>query len=164
MNKKTLIWVGVGCVGLCLVVVVVAVALGGSFMKWVMQEPEDIQVDVTAPDFVSMGEEFVVEIEIMNTASSPQELNGIDVDTSYLDGIMVTGTEPSYVDMFVNDLIESMSFHSYYFRRDIASQETLTVKFFMKAFIVGDFSGTFDICIDTETNCLEYYVRTVVDE
>ena len=77
---------------------------------------------------------------------------------------MVTGTEPTYVDFMVNDLIESMSFHSYYFKREIPAKSSLTVKFYMKALKIGDYSGTFDICINSDTICLEYYVRTVVEE
>ena len=163
MNKKTIIGIGLGCVVICLILGCVVLGFSGYYMKRLLSEPEGILVDVRSPMKVNKGENFTLEIQITNTGNSTQELTCIDLDSSYLEGVIVKGTNPDYVGFDNNDLIESMAFQSYYFKQEIPTGETITIQFTMQALKSGDYSGTIDTCINTETNCLENYVRTIVE-
>ena len=162
MNKKAIMWVGIECLVACVVFGVAFLVLGGTFVNWVMQEPENITVDVLAPITVSKSEDFILEVLITNTASKEQEINSIDIDTSYLDGLAVINTTPKYTETFANNML-GQSFQSYYFTYAVPANETTIVKFHMTALKSGDYSGEIAICINSGSNCTEHYLRTLVE-
>ena len=98
MDKKTVLWLGAGCVVVCVMLGIALLVLGGAFVNWAMEEPENITVDMTLPVEVAKGDEFVMEVQVTNSANEPQELNSIDIDVSYLDGVIINRTEPIYSD------------------------------------------------------------------
>ncbi|OQY27244.1 MAG: hypothetical protein B6I38_10325 [Anaerolineaceae bacterium 4572_5.1] len=162
MDKKTVLWLGAGCVVVCVMLGIALLVLGGAFVNWAMEEPENITVDMTLPVEVAKGDEFVMEVQVTNSANEPQELNSIDIDVSYLDGVIINRTEPIYSDFSEIEFVKS--FHSYFFGNDIPANSSFIVKFYMTALKPGDFSGSVDVCINSEVECLEYFARTIIHE
>jgi hypothetical protein len=158
MENKTAIWIVIGCVAVCLIGGIVLLITGGALVRWVYQEPENINVEINTPIQVSKGEEFMIEVRVENTGNDPQELDSIDIDSSYLEGIYISSTEPDYTDYSLYDLFES-----YYFERNIPANSSLSVKFYVEAVKTGDFAGEIDVCINSPSNCTGFPTRTIVE-
>ncbi len=162
MNNKVVIGIGIGCLLLCAIVGIGFLLLTGFFVKAALEEPENVEITLTAPIEVAKGEDFIVEVEVANLANTPQELNSIDIDLSYLEGARINKTEPPYTIFSDSDFIEE--YHSYYFKHPIPANDKLTVKFYMTALKTGDFSGVFDVCINSASLCTEQYNRIIITE
>jgi hypothetical protein len=158
MNKKLVIGLGIGCAVLCFVLVIVAV-LGFWFFSQATETPADISIQVSAPANANVGDDIIIEVTITNTGQQSRELNSIDIYTSYLDGVVIQRTSPTY-DEFSDNLFGN--FHSYYFYRQLPPGSTTTVQFFARAVMSGNFSGDLDVCIDSEIRCTSYFIRTVI--
>ena len=162
MNKKIAIGIGVGCLFLCAIVGIGFLALSGFFIKLAIEKPENIEITLTAPTEVAKGENFIVEVEVANLADTPQELNSIDIDLGYLEGVKIDKTAPAYTHFSDVNFIDE--YHSYYFEHPIPANDSLTIKFYMTALKTGDFSGVFNICINSVYLCTEQYNRIIITE
>ncbi len=160
MNRKVVLWIVTGCGILCLGMILFVIVLGGSFLKWVTQTPEDIEVDVIVPAAVSLDDEFILRVEITNLADVEQTLDSIDIDVSYLDGVIVDGTEPAYVDF--TEIADA--FHTYEFQSPIPAGSKLDIRFYFTAIRVGDGSGEISVCINSFVNCTSRLIRTIIEE
>lgn len=161
MNKQAIIWiVGIGCAG-CLILSVVALVFGGLFMSFILQEPENININLEAPTTVQQDEEFAINVYIENTANQNQTLDSVDFTFSYLEGLIIESSEPPFTESSTIPIIE---YESYTFEKTIAPGEELTVTFTVTALEIGAYSGEVDICINNESACSTRIIRTTVEE
>lgn len=159
MDKRVLIGVGVGCAVLCCLIAVVALAAGGVLVKWMLQEPENVNINTNIPIQVEAGEPVTLAIEIENLATESQTLHSIDITHSYLAGIELTEAVPPFSDSYPLPLLEMESFT---FQYPIPAGETVVVKFTGRAGQIGDFAGEMDVCINSSAVCSTFTLRTVV--
>ena len=161
MSKGTKIGigVGVGCAVICLVGGIILLAGGGAFFSWVMKEPENVVIEVNAPPLVNLDEQFVIEVWVQNTAPESQSLKGVDFESKYLEGILITESAPRFTEASEIPLVEFMS---YSFEENIPPGETLVVNFVALGILRGSYSGDVDVCINDVAICSTYNVRTVV--
>jgi len=159
-NRSLIVGIILGCGGLCLVLAVIALVAGGAIVKWLVEEPENIHVNVDVPLLVSKGEPFAVVVTIENLVDESRLLDSIDIDDKYLEGIALTGAEPPFFESYSLALLDQQS---YTFEQGIPPTGILVVKFDAIAVRTGDFSGQIDVCIDTASNCLPFTTRTVVE-
>jgi hypothetical protein len=160
MNRKFVLWTVAGCGILCLGTVLFVIFLGGSFLKWATQAPENIEVEVIVPAEVSLDEGFILLVEITNLADEEQTLDSIDIDLSYLDGLSVDKTEPEYASM----MEASSAFSTYDFQTPIPASRKVEILFYLTANRVGDHSGEISVCINWFANCTHRSIHTVVEE
>ncbi len=115
---------------------------------------------VTAPAVVSIDDEYLLVVEITNLAEEEQTLDRIDIDRTYLDGVIVGNTVPAYVDF--SDF--SDDYQSFEFRSRVPAGCTLEVSFYLTAIRTGDLSGEISVCINSFVNCTNRLIRTIVEE
>lgn len=141
--------------------VLVVLGLGGCFVavRFLLQEPEDIEVSVDAPAQVAEGETFRIVARARNTGDEDRSLVDLDLADEYLAGIMILDTEPGYHGSMHVPIDNTVS---YKFELPIPPGGEAEVTFEAQALTAGDFAGDFDFCIDSETTCLSSHVRTLV--
>ncbi len=152
---KSLGW---GIVGLVAFVVLLAVT--GIVVVLTEGEVENINVNVQVPSAVATGEEFVLEIQIENTAERAQRLHSIDIEESYMEGITIQSAEPLF-STSEHNLFDNT--RSYGFDQSIPPKTKLVVKFHAMARKPGVFESDVDVCINSATKCLmDYPIATQV--
>jgi hypothetical protein len=159
-NRGLIVGIILGCGGLCLVIAVIGLVAGGAIVRWLVEEPENINVNVDVPLLVSKGEPFAVVVTVENLVAEARLLDSIDIDDKYLEGIALTGAEPPFFESYSLPLLDQQS---YTFEQEIPPTGTLVVKLNAVAVRIGDFSGQIDVCIDSPSNCLPFATRTVVE-
>lgn len=127
-------------------------------MEDAFAEPTGIEIGVTVPGTVSVGESFELLVRVGNTAGESQTLDSIDFAEEYLEGISIQSADPDFSDSFAYP-----GFYSYTFERSIPAGGELTVQFRAQAEQAGDFDGAVDVCINSPVNCLRETVRTSVN-
>lgn len=160
MKQKWILPLAIGCGLLCLIAAVVAGLGGVAFFDWLMEEPENVSIDVGTPVMATLGETFVLQVNIENLAQEAQVLDSIDIADTYLEGLSIQRAEPPFTESYAIALVE---YQSYTFRRDIPPGETLAVRFYVVPTRAGDFGGDIDVCIGSGSSCLTFIVRTVVE-
>jgi hypothetical protein len=159
-TMKTALGVAIGClvVILCMIGTMVA-CIGG--LVWAVQPPDDIVFNVNAPVQVDAGDTVAIELRVLNNSAEQVELSSIDFDMAYLDGFVITSTDPAYESV---DSYESLDvrYQTYYFHEVIAPGATLTVTLTGEALAPGDFSGEISACIHSDFSCIDTILRTVV--
>jgi hypothetical protein len=161
MNKKLIIGLGIGCVLFCIGFTIVVAIASGVFFMWGMQEPENVNISVDSPIQVTKGESVIIKVQVENFAAESQILHSIDISNSYLDGIAIKNALPPFVESYP---IPYIDMESYTFEQEISSRTTLVVQFFGVAVKTGDYSGEIDVCINTESVCTTFLIRTIVEE
>ena len=58
-------------------------------------KPQGVTVNVQAPSIVKKGEKFKIVAKALNTSAEAQTLVDLDIQKSYLDGILIEKTIPS---------------------------------------------------------------------
>lgn len=159
-DLKTIISIiGFGCAGLCVMGIIVLVFAGSTFFDSIMSDPEDVVIDVNVPLQAQRGTRIMFTVSVHNTSSQSQILDSIDISTEYLSGIPIEDSQPKYIEDYPIPLVD---YHSYTFPQSIGPGETLVVRFYGYALKAGDFSGPFDVCIGTGSNCSTFTGRTVI--
>jgi hypothetical protein len=159
-DLKTIISiVGFGCAGLCILGIGVTVVAGGSFLDNLIQEPEEVNIDLNVPIQAQKGNRIMFTVTVQNTSSESQVLDSIDISTDYLSGIPIEESQPGFIDDYPIPLVD---YHSFTFQQAIGPGDTLVVRFFGFALKTGDFSGPFDVCVGSGSNCSTFTGRTVV--
>ena len=135
---------------LCPLSTIVAIA-AGSMITAAGEAISDVDVDVYVPGRVVVGEPFIVEFSVTNTASAVQILDDIDFNPSALDKIELVRATPAYYrtnrDLF---------FQTYWDNREIEPGETLDVPWEMIAMEPGSHSLRFGVCINSPASCANY--------
>jgi hypothetical protein len=139
--------------------VIVLVFAGSTLFDGFLDEPEDVVIDVNVPLQAQKGNRIMFTVTVQNTSSDSQVLDSIDISTDYLSGVPIEDSQPKYIEDYPIPLVE---YHSFTFQQSIGPGETLVVQFFGFALKSGDFSGPFDVCIGTGSNCSTFTGRTVI--
>ena len=159
-DLKTLISIiGFGCAGLCVVGIIVLVFAGSTFFDGFLEEPKNVVIDVNVPLQAQKGNRIMFTVSVQNTSAQSQILDSIEISTEDLSGIPIEDSQPRYIEDYPIPLVD---YHSYTFQQAIGPGETLVVRFFGYALKTGDFSGPFDVCIGTGSNCSTFTGRTVI--
>ncbi len=61
-------------------------------------ELENILIDLDLPETVKVGDVVDLNIKITNTSSKQQQLDSIDLYSTFLEGFSVIGSEPPFFD------------------------------------------------------------------
>ena len=156
MNNGTKVLLGV-LAGAC--VVGVGTCTVGTWALFSAAEgPENVRVEVKQPTRVRTGEKFDIEVRIENLASEAQPLVDIDVAESYLEGIVIVGSDPPYHESF-----RSFGMQTFEYNRDIPARSTLTVKLHAEALKPGDFAGDVDVAVGGMLTFVTVVPRTLVE-
>jgi len=124
------------------------------------ETPTDVNISAEVPLRVSLDDDFVVVARVTNTGGEPKTLIDVDVADSYLKGIVIQRSEPPISDAMHVPIDNSQS---YSFDLPIAPGGEVVVRFHAVAAHAGDFAGDIDFCVDYETSCVSYPVRTIVE-
>lgn len=138
---------------------VVAALVAGVVWVYTSSSVDDVAVVVDGPVAVVAGEEFTLTAHIRNSGAKPQRLVDLDIADTYLDGIVISASEPAFSSSEHIALDSSVS-HS--FDRQIPANGELVVRLRALALRPGDFAGDFDFCINNSFACLPHHIRTVV--
>lgn len=138
---------------------VVAALVAGVVWVYTSSSVDDVAVVVDGPVAVVAGEEFTLTAHIRNSGTKPQKLVDLDIADTYLDGIVISASEPAFSSSEHIALDNSVS-HS--FDRQIPANGELVVRLRALALRPGDFAGDFDFCINNSFACLPHHIRTVV--
>lgn len=162
-ENKTQRWVIIGCVSVAVILFCCAASVIGG-LYWLGSQTTDglAQIDVNAPTSVEQGQEYVITVEINNVSGEDITLNSIDIQATLLDGFIINTVEPSYIETYEYGFSESDIYQTFSFLTAIPPGESLSVTFTGEAVIAGDFSGEFDVCIDSSVNCKTEVIRTIV--
>ena len=123
--------------------------------------PSDVSVSLSVPAVVSPGEQLEISVEVTNSADYPQKIASIDFSDSYLEGIMLTGSDPASVESMHVPVVNIVS---YDFGFEIGPSESKTIVFQAIALEAGDYSGDLDVCINNDASCIYGHARSVVKE
>jgi hypothetical protein len=159
---KIALWFGAGCLVsfLCVIFICILSMVG---LVRIFQPPENIKVSIDAPLQVETGDEVELVLHVQNEGTESVELYGVDISMDYLNGVILNSAEPPFSELNQYDGVgNEESYQSYYFYEPIAPGETFSVTFYGVAVAPGDYSGTFDICIDSDFSCINNFIRTVV--
>ncbi len=156
-TAKVLGILAVGCCGLA------AVGLVAAFlaMRSCVGEPTSVTVTAQAPLNVAQGSRFEIIAAVKNSSSKDRTLFDIDIADEYLRGIAIERSDPPYATTEHIPIDNTISHH---FGLSIPAGGTIEVRFTAYAAHTGDFAGDIDFCIDRETSCSSYRVRTIVGQ
>ncbi|MBI1371446.1 MAG: hypothetical protein GC159_01605 [Phycisphaera sp.] len=119
---------------------------------------QDIDLEMTSPDVVSVGEEFKIVVTVSNTdAKDPQTLFDIDFEPEYLEGIEIVRAEPR------NDrTVKYTNYTSYVFNDKIDPHKSQTVTFIARATKPGVYYSDMRVSINLEQSFRTLHVLTAV--
>jgi hypothetical protein len=120
---------------------------------------ENIEIHLTNPINVEVGEEFKTVATISNTSGEDQVLYSIDIGNNYTDGFMLLSSEPSFTDVMKNSLDNTTS---YSFHAIIPANSSLVVEHYWKAVKQGDYKDVFDFCINSDILFITVEQRTLI--
>ena len=125
-----------------------------------LELPSDVNISAEVPLRVNRDDDFVVLAGVTNTGDESRTLVDLDVADSTLEGIVIQRTEPPFSDAMHVPIDNTQS---YSFDLPIAPGEEVVVRFHAVAAHKGDFAGDIDFCVDSETSCGSYPLRTIVE-
>lgn len=132
---------------------------------WPSDEPliEDVSVQLDDIIHTKVGDDFILAIDVTNYGTDTRNLDSIDMETTFLEGVAVNKAEPRFQG-FDHVVFMNEDFSTYDFQRDLAANSTQTVKFYMTATKAGTYTGYVDVCIDSGVDCNRYEATIVVEE
>lgn len=160
-KKKTWIYIGIGCAGLLFICVVVGIGFGWWFFFSPAEVPEQVDIQISAPDRIAVGEIDTILVHIENLASEPQMFDSIDLDLSYIEGIAITSVNPAYEEL---ERLEMFGFESFYFFYPLSSRESIEISFTIEGLIPGQYFGLISVCINESNVCLDIEQSIIVFE
>jgi len=162
-GNKTILWIAGGCLAL-LVCAIGVIVFGFGGLAWLgSQSPENVVVSLDVPLEAAVGDGIELKISVANTGSTTVQLMSIDISLNYLNGIAIDHTTPAYTESSRYDALGGgETFQTFSFHRSIAPGETLTILFNGVAVSAGDYSGSINACIDSDFNCTNNIMRTVI--
>ncbi len=161
LDRNRAVKVVAGIMGICLLGTAVFLLGMRIHFGTVLNEPTTIVVQIDAPSQTSMNEPFVVIANLTNISSDRQILHSIDVETSYLENIGLSGSTPTYKTMRSLPLA---NFTSYQFEEEIPAGQTVAIELNFVGQTIGQFSGLIDICLADGTLCLARTLEAQVIE
>lgn len=117
--------------------------------------PPDLQVEVTAPEKVQIGESLKMKIEVTNPTGERVALNSIDIYDELLDGFEITAIDPK-----PHSRRSTGGFASFYFSPGKSDRFIVTMD--LRAKKAGSWGGDIDCCTVWE-NFVTYYTEITVE-
>jgi hypothetical protein len=112
----------------------------------------EIQIDV--PPTCDFDAEFDVVVRITNLLNKERIVRDFDIETSYLDGIMVLKVDPS-----PESSERSFGTWTHSMKRTIAPLSELVIRTRCKGVKCGDFSG--DVTLYVDSRSLHWFTQTI---
>lgn len=108
---------------------------------WQERQQAPFAISISHPEEVAFGETVELDVEIRNDRRHAQTLDSIDIYHSFLRGFEVLSVEP-----MVERAQDIADFRTFGFGREMAPEETMQVRFTLKARRAGTFIGAIDVC------------------
>lgn len=134
----------------CLAGTAVALVVGRLFFGTALNEPTTVEMQLNAPEQVTLNEPFAVTLQLTNLFTTSQTLHSIDLNADYLENIRLDSSSPEFGDVRPLPLT---GFASYSFDWLLPPRRTSTVELTFVPAKVGQFSGLIDVCLDDGTLC-----------
>lgn len=162
-NRKTLIWIGGGCLALAMCTVAIILFGFGGIYWFGSQTAPEVSVDWEVPTAMQVGERFEFRFKVTNISNLPVDVMEIDFSSAYLSSVLIESTIPQYIDTFqYAPLGGGEQFQTFTFQDSIPPDKTHTYVFNGTVVLSGDFTGNILICINSVYNCRAHVVRTIV--
>lgn len=159
MERSRTVKLGAGILVICLAGTAVLLIIARLFFGTTLNEPITIDVQVDAPERVQLNEPFAINIQVMSLVTTSQIIHSIDLNSSYLNSVNLSSSNPAY--KAVAD-IPLTDFTSYRFEETLFAETTVPIELVFVGQEVGEFSGLMDICLDDGTLCLAFPLETEV--
>ncbi len=137
--KKAILLLVIVVVLLIGLVGVAAVGLIGCLL--ILPEEPTLDVRLSAPETVAVGEEFDLVLRTRNLHEEPIRLDSIDVDLAFLEGFEVLSVDPT-----PSDTMDIFGQRSWSFTDSVPPGEGLDVTYRLKAVRPGHYVGDADVC------------------
>ena len=135
--------IGIGC-GIIALMGLLSVGVFVLFFHHVSKDLEGVDVDVSGPMEVVVGDTFDLKVSVANTrAKKTLSLSDIDIANEYLAGFLVVAVEPKQKSSRHVPIDNSQS---YTFDVKIPAGETKVFIFTLRAVKEGVYRGDIDVC------------------
>lgn len=122
---------------------------------------QDVHVSIDEVTNAVIGDQFQVVVHIQNLGTEERELTSIDIGDSYLEGMNLAFSDPEWIQEWDFGF---MGFQSYDYQIMIPAGESLDIVYVFEAIDTGNFEGSLDVCIDTESDCIYNTIFTQVSQ
>lgn len=161
MDRKRVVRLVGLIIVVCLVGTAVTLIISRLFFGTVLNEPTIVEMELDAPEQVTLNEPFAVTLRLTNVFTGSQTLHSIDLDNDYLENIRLNSSSPQFGDVRPLPLT---GFASYSFDWLLPARRTSTVELMFVPEKAGQFSGIVDVCLDDGTLCQALLLETEVVE
>ena len=120
---------------------------------------DDFRAELSGPTTVPVGQAFEIQVTVVNTASTPQELTSLDFADAWLKGVAITGSSPAYT---TSDHVPIDDTTSYTYGQPIPAGGQLTVTLQAVATLPGTWQGEVDVCVGGIARFNSYPLLTIV--
>lgn len=123
-----------------------------------LSEPEvkDIEVLITSPEVVKVGEPFKIRFDVRNEAAYEQELSTIWIADEYLQGIVIESSDPPF--LFQLPLFGSTVYN---YALPIPRGQNIEITLSAHGKALGEYNGQFEVFI-AKTNSYVFLAETSV--
>lgn len=161
MDRKRVVRLAGLILVVCLVGTAVTLIISRLLFGTVTNEPTTVEMEMDAPEQVTLNEPFVVTLLLTNVFTGSQTLHSIDLDNDYLENVRLDSSNPTFGEVRPLPLT---GFASYSFDWLLPARRTSTVELMFVPERVGQFSGLVDVCLDDGTLCQALSLETEVVE
>ena len=120
------------------------------------EDPMEVNINLDVPQQATLGNEFVITIEIENTDDKAQRFESINIPIKYLEGIHV----PKWYGMdFILFIVRR---RSYVYKDVMEPGETIVRQLNGIPQMSGIYNAVFEICITSASICEYFEVETSV--
>jgi len=163
MKRRDIILLSV--VVVCVFVLLIVIFAGGIFGYFLLEDigkkPQEVVINVSAPNEVGVGEVFDIVIVISNFGDESVLLQDVDIPVKYFDYVGFMRSEPAFVDSVDAWLLDENTY-SYYIEVPAGGELVLSLSFMAEN--AGKLDGTFDVCIDSVSNCFPQLLYIIITE
>ncbi|TLD72005.1 hypothetical protein FEM03_04580 [Phragmitibacter flavus] len=128
----------VGCAAVSAVFVILGIV---GIWYFLLREEPTLMVTMNAPNEVEMNGVVDLVITATNPHPEPVVLDSVDINNDFLKGFQVVNVQPTPSDSMSVFVLKSWSFGS-----ELQPNESIDIKFTLKAIKVGRFEGEIDVC------------------
>lgn len=115
------------------------------YLERMDKPPDGVDVVITAPDTVAVGDSFAVTVTISNAESRGRNIEAVDIETSLFRGLEITSVSPVPLDD-----VRQHGFQTYIFNQPLPSSGLTTVTFQCTATRAGVYKAPIDVYVDSE--------------